>query len=357
MAGSEVSASERLAEGWRTGCKPVPQGCETVPQVAVRTRARLAAWAELSKLRLSAAVVLTTAVGFVLASGVFVDWFRLGWTLLGTALAACSAAALNQWWEHAHDARMARTRRRPLPTRSISRRGAVLFAVLTAAMGVGLLLIVANLLAALLALLTLVIYVLVYTPLKLRTPVNTLVGSMVGALPPLIGWAAARGELGVGAWLLAGILFVWQVPHFLSLAWLHREDYAACGFHMLPSVDRSGHLTGLLVVVYALLLIPLTLLLTLWGLAGWVYAGGALLLGMGLLAASVAMERYRSQQAAKRLFVASIVYLPLLLLLLLADRATAPAGLLVETTAAKGQDDAGQVARELTLEDVIFDRV
>jgi protoheme IX farnesyltransferase len=174
--------------------------------------------------------------------------------------------------------------------------------------------------AAALALLALVLYVFLYTPLKRRTPGNTLIGALVGALPPLIGWVAARGTLAPGAWILAGILFLWQIPHFLALAWLYRDDYARGGFRMLPSVDPTGRLTGCAAVVYTLVLWQATVLLTLTGVTGWWYLAAAATLGGALLLAAVHLERERTSAAARRLFIASLVYLPLLLALMLLDR-------------------------------------
>lgn len=265
-------------------------------------------------------VVFTAGVGYAMATPGGIDWTRLGLTLFGTFLAAAGANALNQWVEVSRDARMRRTCGRPLPTRRLTEAAALKFG-LTAGLGGPLLLAsVVEPLAGLLALAALVIYVLAYTPLKVRTPLNTLVGAVVGALPPLVGWAAAAGRLEAGAWSLAGILFAWQVPHFLALAWLYREDYARSGFRMLPVVDPAGHLTACVAVVYTLLLLPVALVLTLVGTCGWMYAAGSLALGGLFLAASIALERRRSERAARRLFVASLIYLPLLLGLMLCDR-------------------------------------
>lgn len=275
---------------------------------------------ELGKARLSALVLFTTIVGFVLASPETVPWRQLAWTALGTGLAALGANALNQCLEVARDARMQRTRGRPLPSRRLSDTVALAFAVTAGAAGPLLLALAVNALAALLALATLLIYVLIYTPLKPRTPLNTLVGAVVGALPPLVGWAAAAGRLEPGAWVLAGILFIWQIPHFLALAWMHREDYRRGGFRMLPVLDPDGHLTGCIVVVYILLILPLALALTVLGVAGWVYGLGSLLLGGGFLAAGVVLEGCPSRAAARRVFLASVIYLPLLLGLMVIDR-------------------------------------
>ncbi len=277
------------------------------------------AYLELGKARLSALVLFTTAVGFVLASGAAVDWPRLVLTLAGTGLAALGANALNQWREAGPDAAMRRTRGRPLPARRVTRRAALVFGLTAGLAGPGLLVTSVNSLAAVLALAAFVLYVWLYTPLKTRTPANTLVGAVVGALPPVVGWAGACGRLELGASLLAGILFLWQIPHFLALAWLYRDDYARGGFWMLPRADTTGSLTGCAAVVYALVLIQATLVPTLTGYTGWLYAAGAAVLGVGLVAAAARLERQRSDAAARQLFLASIVYLPILLALMLVD--------------------------------------
>jgi heme o synthase len=275
---------------------------------------------ELGKIRLSSLVVITAGVGFVLGAETVVEWGRLLLTLIGVGLAAIGANALNEWVEIARDARMRRTRGRPLPQGRLSPGQALAFGCLTGVLGPLCLAVCVNVQAAALSLATLLIYVLLYTPLKVRTPANTLVGAVVGALPPVIGWSAATGGIGAGGWILAGILFIWQIPHFLALAWLYRDDYARGGFRMLPSVDPHGSLTGVLVVVYCLALVPLTVALTLVGVTGWWYGAGAVALGVSLLALSIRLERERSDRAARRLFLASVIYLPLLLGLSVADR-------------------------------------
>ncbi len=275
---------------------------------------------ELGKARLSALVLLTTLVGFVLGSGRELEVAALCWTLLGTGLAALGANALNQYAEVARDARMDRTRGRPLPAGALTPHAALVFGLAAGVAGPGILAVFVNGTAAVLAMGTLTIYVFIYTPLKTITPVNTVVGAVVGGLPPLIGWAAAVGTLAPGAWVLGGILFLWQIPHFLALAWLYREDYARGGFRMLPSIDATGDLTGCIVVVYTLSLIPTTLSLSGVGVTGVLYAVGATVLGVGLLALTVRLERQRTALAARRVFVGSVIYLPLLLGLMLLDR-------------------------------------
>ncbi|MEW6249983.1 MAG: heme o synthase [Planctomycetota bacterium] len=279
---------------------------------------------ELGKARLSSLVVATAAVGFIVASPAAVAWAQLAWTVLGVGLAALGANALNQWLELAADGRMRRTCGRPLPARRLDRNTGLAFGMLAGAGGPLLLLVFVNGLAAALASATLIIYVSLYTPLKSRTPANTLVGAVVGGLPPLIGWAAATGGLAPASGVLAAILFTWQVPHFLALAWIYREDYARGGFRMLPSVDPDGRLTGLYVVLYSLALLPLTLLPAMLETAGWMYAAGATMLGALFVFLGVRLERERTTAAAWWVFRASVIYLPLLLALLVADRRPAP---------------------------------
>lgn len=280
----------------------------------------LPAYLQLTKLRLSGLVAVTAATGFLLGLDRGPMWPRLVWTTLGTLLVACGANTLNQWCEAARDARMRRTAARPLPTGRLSPRSALVFGTLTGVLGSAMLALLVNVAAAGTALAALLIYVLLYTPLKVRTPLNTLVGAVVGALGPAVGWLAATGRFDDGAWILSAILLVWQIPHFLALAWLYRDDYQQAGFRMLAQVDPTGQLTGCLVVIYALALVPLTILPTLIGVTGWSYAAGALVLGTGLVLASAALERRRSSSAARGLFLASVVYLPLLLGLMVFDR-------------------------------------
>lgn len=283
-------------------------------------RSTLTLFLELSKARLCAMVLITTLVGFLLASETGVNWLRLALTLAGTALAAFGANAWNQCIEARRDARMRRTARRPLPSGELSPRAAWVFSLSTSAAGPLVLWLAVNELSAYLAILTLISYVGVYTPLKTITPFNTLVGAVCGAIPPMLGWAAASGSLNAGAWLLGGVLFIWQIPHFLALAWLYRDDYERGGFRMLPVVDREGRLTAYVAMIYSAALIPVTLLLTRIGVAGGAFAAGALVLGVGLVLLSARLLWTRADVDARRLFLASVIYLPLLLGLLVADR-------------------------------------
>ncbi len=276
-------------------------------------RRRLADIAELVKARLTLLVLLTTLAGFHLGWAGHMNYGLLGHTLLGTLLVAAGAAALNQLIERGPDARMHRTRDRPLPAGRMSAETALGIGFLASGIGLVELAWMVNLLTAALAAVTLGVYLFVYTPLKRRTTFNTLVGAIPGALPPMLGWTAARGTLDAGAWALFGILFCWQLPHFLAIAWLNREDYARGGFVMLPSLDPDGRRTGWQAVNYALLLLLVSLTPTLLGLATPNYFVAAFLLGAGMLALAARLLLERSAGRARQLFLASIIYLPLLL--------------------------------------------
>jgi protoheme IX farnesyltransferase len=229
------------------------------------------------------------------------------------------ANGLNQWWEAERDARMTRTRNRPLPSGRLPARAGFAFSVAVTVLGTALLIQFVNALTAGLALASWAIYLFAYTPLKPRSTLNTLVGAVSGAVPPVMGWTAATGRLESGAWVLFAILFVWQIPHFLAIAWVHRRDYDAGGFRMLPVIDPTGRATFRIVVLYCVALLPATYSAALLGLSGWIYLAGATVLGLGLLRAGFRLYRDRSAESARRLFLASIAYLPTLFLLMLLD--------------------------------------
>jgi protoheme IX farnesyltransferase len=282
----------------------------------------IAAHVQLGKVRLSAMVVLSAALGYVVGSrqnfSESFNWTRLFWTCLGTFFAAVGAAAFNQAIEARRDARMQRTRHRPLPTGRLSRTYAATFALIISILGVAILCPTSNGLTAILATANILIYAFVYTPLKATSSINTLVGAIVGGIPPLMGWAAATDSLPAGAWILAGILFVWQIPHFLALSWMYRDDYARGGFKMLPAFDVSGRLTGMLSLLYTLLLAPLCLMLVAFGHAGWLFAVISVLLTLWMAIVAFRFARTRTNGDARRLFLASILYLPLLTVTLMA---------------------------------------
>lgn len=291
------------------------------PARAAGARALAGAYLELVKARLSGLVAFTAGVGALLAGSHtgLPAGAQVAWSLLGVTLAAFGANALNQWLESPFDSRMARTCGRPLPSGRVSPRGAFLFATLLVLAGAAVLAATGGALPAGLTLLVAALYVLAYTPLKRRTSLNTLVGAVVGALPPMIGWAAVTGRLDPGAWALGAILFAWQIPHFLAIDWIHRADYERGGYRMLSDVDPTGRLTGFLAVLYALALLPASLSASLAGLGGWLYPPGAVGLGLLFAGLTVAFSRRRDQASARRVFLASLVYLPLLLGLLALD--------------------------------------
>jgi protoheme IX farnesyltransferase len=233
---------------------------------------------------------------------------------------AGGTAALNQYWERREDSLMYRTRNRPLPTGRLSPSRALAFGVALAIGGTLYLAWQTNLLTAFLGLLTLASYLFFYTPLKKRTPLCTLVGAFPGAVPPLIGWAAARGELPLTAWVLYAILFLWQFPHFLSIAWLYREDYQRAGIAMLPVVEPSGKSTSRQILIYCAALLPVSLLPTWLGVTGWLYLGGAALLGSAFLYVAVRAGMDKTKHEARRLLQASVFYLPLVYVLMLLDK-------------------------------------
>jgi len=214
---------------------------------------------------------------------------------------------------------MLRTRERPLPAGRIGRRRAAVWGVTTSLAGLATLAVGTNGLTTLLSLFVTLLYVLVYTPLKVRTPLNTVVGAVCGAVPPMMGWAAATGHLETGAWILGGVLFVWQIPHFLALAWLYREDYARGGFLMLPAVDNEGRVTGRLAFVYAAALLPITAALSAAGVTGGTFLLASQIVGIAFVSLGWVFLRARSRQAARRLFLASILYLPIVLGLMVFD--------------------------------------
>ena len=238
----------------------------------------------------------------------------------GTALVAGGAAVLNQLYERDTDALMRRTRLRPLPAGRVTPADARLFGITLSAAGLALLAARASALTAALALTTLLVYLLVYTPMKRRTPAATLVGAVPGALPALIGWTASHGTVAAGGAALFGIVFFWQVPHFMAIAWLYRDDYGKAGFPMLPVIDPEGARAGRQAVLYAAALLPTTLVPALVGLAGAVYLGAALVLGAAMIVLAARFAAARTDASARALFLGSIAYLPLLWIVLVADK-------------------------------------
>jgi len=269
--------------------------------------------AELVKARLTLLVLVTTAVGFYLGAEPPIDYWALFHTVFGTAAAAAGAAALNQWWERRVDALMRRTMTRPIPAGRMAPLQALLLGVALSVFGIVYLAVVCNTLSAVLAAVTIVIYIFAYTPLKRASTANTAVGAIPGAIPPMIGWAAARGDIGPGAWSLFVIVFLWQMPHFFAIAWMCREDYSRAGFRMISSDDPSGERSASQSVFFCILLLVLAGLPAFVGIASYAYEAIALVLGGLFIAVAMRFLRLRTQSAARLLFIASIAYLPLLL--------------------------------------------
>jgi protoheme IX farnesyltransferase len=276
----------------------------------------LADLAELVKARLTLLVLFTTAAGFYLGSGSPIDYVALFHAVFGTAAAAAGAAALNQWWERRADALMRRTKMRPIPAGRMPPLQAVVLGAVLSVFGIGYLAIVCNALSAALAAITISIYIFAYTPMKRATTANTAVGAIPGALPPVIGWAAARGNIDAGAWALFAIVFLWQLPHFFAIAWMYREDYSRAGFRMISSDDRSGERSASQSVFFCILLLVIAGLPAFLGIVSFVYLAAELLLGGLFVALAMRFLKMRTAGAARLLFVGSIIYLPLLLITL-----------------------------------------
>ena len=293
---------------------------QSLAAAALADKSRVAVFCELIKARLTFLVLLTTLVGFYVGFRGPMDYLLMLHTLLGTGLVASGAAALNQFLERQHDARMRRTEDRPLPSGRLLPDTALMFGGVSSAAGLIDLALAVNLETSVLGAITLCSYLFIYTPLKRVTTLNTAIGAVPGALPPLMGWTAARGEINVEGWSLVAILFFWQLPHFLAIAWIYRDDYAKAGFAMLPVFDPDGQRTARQTVSHTLGLLPISLCPFLLKLAGVVYLAGALVLGLAFLWQAVQFSRELSAQRARQLFYASILYLPLLLGLMVLDK-------------------------------------
>jgi protoheme IX farnesyltransferase len=312
LSAAEVSVAERVL---------TPDGIGAASRLSLATRLR--SYEELTKPGITRMVVLTAAAGFYLAATGPLDLTLLLHTLIGTALVASAAGALNQWVERDADGHMRRTARRPLPSGRVSVSEALVFATVIAAAGLAQLLAFVNATTALIVLLSLVSYVFVYTPLKRRTWLATVVGAVPGALPILAGWTGAGTPLDARAWALFGVLFLWQMPHFYALAWVYREDYVRGGFRMLTAFDPTGIRTVRQVMLYTAALLAVSVLPYTLGLVGIGYLWGAIALGAAFLALGAALARERTDNRAWKLFFGSIIYLPALLVLLVAFKVPA----------------------------------
>lgn len=282
--------------------------------VVAENKPRLVAdLAELVKARLTLLVLLTTAVGFYVGAQGPIDYTALFHVVFGTAAAAAGAAALNQWWERKADALMNRTKARPVPAGRMRPTEALIVGSSLSVFGIVYLVFACNVLSAVLAAITIVIYIFAYTPLKRISTFNTLVGSIPGAIPPMIGWAAARGRIDAGAWSLFAILALWQLPHFFAIAWMYRDDYSRAGFQMISMDDRSGERSASQSVFFCILLLIVAGIPAFLEIAQWIYVPIELALGGLFIAMAMRFLRLRTREAARTLFVTSIVYLPFLL--------------------------------------------
>jgi len=292
----------------------------TARAIPIPAWARPAAFWSLAKPDVTLLVVLTTGLGYCAGVRGSVDYIALLHVVFGTLLLSAGTAAMNQYVERAADAVMRRTSTRPLPAAILTPREALIFSLALMLCGEAWLFLFANPLAALLGAASAITYLGLYTPLKSRTSWCTFVGAFPGAVPPLIGWAAARNSLGVGAWVLFAILFVWQFPHFFAIAWIYREDYARAGIRMLPVVDPSGRSTFRHIVGYSAILVPASLLPAVVGMAGVHYFFGALLLGLALLQVSLWTAREQTNRSAMWLMHSTVIHIPLLMGLLVLDK-------------------------------------
>ena len=294
-----------------------PNGTLPAPAAA---RGLAGDYVALAKPRLNILVVATTLAGYYMAGPARADWMVLVHTLVGTTLVASGASAFNQLMEIEADGLMRRTRLRPLPAGRLTPRQARVFAVVLSLAGIADLALGVNLLASGVATATLLTYTVFYTPLKRRTSLATVVGGIPGALPLIIGWAAVRNSLSIEAWILFGIVFLWQMPHFLAIAWMYREDYKRAGFPLLPVVEPDGASTGRQALIYAAALLPLSLAPTVVAMTGNVYLAGAGIMSALFLALATRFAWDRTATSARRLFLGSIMYLPLLWILMVLNR-------------------------------------
>jgi protoheme IX farnesyltransferase len=294
-----------------------PAVSEVEPQTL---RERMAAYLELTKPRITFLIVLTSAAGFCLASRSNLNYVVFSNAMIGIALLSSGIATLNQYIERDLDALMRRTVTRPLPSRRLLPWEALAFGVVLTVLAEAYLAVLVNPLSAVLGLTVIAGYLFAYTPLKTRSTLSTMVGAFPGAVPPLIGWTAARGDISVEAWVLFAILFLWQFPHFLAIAWMYREDYGRAGILMLPVVEPEGRVTSQQIVVYTIMLLPVSLLPTFLHMAGKVYLYGAVVLGLLFLFSSIRAAISKSRQSARQLLLASVIYLPLLFILMVLNK-------------------------------------
>ena len=286
----------------------------TAPEAVapLTAKARASAYFELTKPRITFLIMLTSAAGFALGSRGAVNYAILTHALIGIGLLSSGIGTLNQFIERDLDGMMRRTADRPLPSGRLFPLEALWFGVVLTVTAEVYLAFFVNMLTSLLGLTVIAGYLFVYTPLNTRTSLSTAIGAFPGAMPPLMGWTAARGEIDIAAWVLFAILFLWQFPHFLAIAWMYREDYGRAGIRMLPVVEPDGKVTGQQIILYALMLVPVSLLPAVLGISGKIYLVAALVLGLLFLASSIRAALSKSNQHARQLLLASVLYLPLL---------------------------------------------
>ena len=287
---------------------------------AAGVREKLAAYLELTKPRIAFLLVLTSAAGFYLGSNGNFDFTVFINSMVGITLLAFGVATLNQVWERKTDALMERTAKRPLVVGKITFNEALIFGILQCVVAEIYLTFLVNGLTAILGLIVIIGYVLLYTPLKTRTSASTAIGAIPGALPPLMGWTSASHEITLGAWILFALLFLWQFPHFLAIAWMYREQYAKAGILMLPVIEPEGKITAKQIVIFTILLLPVSVAPFFIGLAGWIYLVGASLLGIWFLTASIGAARAKTNEKARKLLLVSVIYLPLIFLLMVFNK-------------------------------------
>ncbi len=283
-------------------------------------REKVAAFVELTKPRIAFLLVLTSAAGFYLGTTGTFDVALFANSMIAITLLAFGVATLNQFWERDIDPLMTRTANRPLPAKKVSSTEALVFGLAQCVIAELYLLFFVNPLTALLGLVVIVGYVLVYTPLKTRTSASTAIGALPGALPPLMGWTAAANDITLGAWALFAMQFLWQFPHFFAIAWMYKEEYAKAGILMLPVVEPDGKLTFRQIVMFAIMLVPVSLAPFFFNISGKIFLVGAIILGIWFLWASIQAARSKTKEKAKKLLLVTVIYLPLLFILMVADK-------------------------------------
>jgi len=292
----------------------------TAQIVSFSGRERIAAFLELTKPRIAFMLVLTSAAGFYLGNRGTVDLVLFTNAMIGITLLAFGVATLNQWLERRTDVLMKRTAKRPLPTGKVTPVEALVFGAILCLSSELYLYFLVNPVTATLGLTVIIGYVLLYTPLKTRTPASTAIGAIPGAMPPLMGWTAAAGEITLGGWALFTFLFLWQFPHFLAIAWLYKDEYAKAGILMLPVVEPSGRITARQIVLFAIMLVPVSLAPFFLGFAGWIFLAAATILGIWFLVESVRTARAKTPEMARRLLLVSVIYLPILFAVMVLDK-------------------------------------